>query len=221
MKRTHDTPRWSQRRTQVLVSLLKTQAPPDFQARVLARVRELHQASLTHQAGGTDLPGRWQGFYTWLKATMQGRPMALATAASSVSVLLLGGSLVWWLSSPRGGALTPPAEVGSLAVAPQLGEQAVGHHEGLDAIAVDGEYVHLAAYPPAPVDLVISGTAPPPPNERETASNVVPQEQAVIPSTALPSLQSTGERPRAAPTPSKRSGIKRVEPGKTKRVKKG
>ena len=35
MKRTHDPHRWSQRRTQALLSLLKTQAPPDFQTRVL------------------------------------------------------------------------------------------------------------------------------------------------------------------------------------------
>jgi len=221
MKRTYDTHRWSQRRTQALLSLLRTQAPPDFQARVLARVRELHQASLTHQAEGAALPGRWQGFSAWLKAALQGHPTVLATAVGSVSVFLLSSSLVWWLSSPSRGDLAPPAEVVSLAGAPQSGEQAVDHPEGRDTTTADGEYVQLAAYPPAPVDLIVSGTVPPPPGERETTSTAAPQAQAVIPPTALPSLQTPGEPPRAAQTQSRRSGIKRAEPGKTKRVKKG
>lgn len=221
MKRTHNPHRWSQRRTQALLSLLKTQAPPDFQTRVLARVHELHHAALTHQAGGAEPPGRWQGFCTWLKATIQVRPTALATAAGSVSMLLLGSSLVWWLSSPRGGDLTPPAEVVSLAGAPQSGEQVAGPHEELAVRTVDRESGQLAAYPPTSVDLIVSGTASPSPNERETISTEVPQEQAVIPSTALPSLQRTGEHPRVVQTQSKRSSIKRAEPGKTKRAKQG
>ena len=108
-------------------------------------------------------------------------------------MLLLGSSLVWWLSSPRGGNLTPPAEVVSLAGAPQSGEQGAGPHEELAVRTVDREYGQLAAYPPTPVDLIVSGTASPSPNERETISTEVPQEQAAIPSTALPSLQRTGE----------------------------
>ena len=180
MKRTRSTPMVSTTHSG-FVEPVEDASSPDFQTRVLARVHELHHAALTHQAGGrssgADLRGRWQGFCTWLKATIQVRPTALAAAAGSVSMLLLGSSLVWWLSSPRGGNLTPPAEVVSLAGAPQSGEQGAGPHEELAVRTVDREYGQLAAYPPTPVDLIVSGTASPSPTSGRRSAPKCPRSR--------------------------------------------
>jgi hypothetical protein len=217
MKRTHDKDQWSQRRTEALLNLLKTRASPDFQTQVLARVRTLQQASEMRPIAGQELPGRWQEYRAWLQATVHGHPLTLATVAGSMSALLLIGSLLWWSSSSHGGNLAPAAEVAALAAAPQGEVPATAPRAEFDLIALDEAYGQRTVSPSISIDLITSRSEAPSSNEQETIKTTISQEQLVIPSVPLPSLQGPNKGPGVTPTQNQR--FKKGGPSKSKRAK--
>lgn len=222
MKRPSSTQQWSRRRTEALLGLFKTQAPPDFHAQVLARVHEQQHISAASHTSQASITGRWQQFYAWLRETILFKPRCatLATAAGSVCVLLLSGALLWWTFVQGGGGPTPPLGDGSLASVPS--PETTGTHQDERLAGVTGYQAQLplVAKPSEPADTVLSYALQQTIDDPAAAGDMTLQEQALLPPT-IPLLQSANDPPPMIKTEPQRLHAKRAIPAKPKRTKKG
>ena len=217
MKRMHKPRPWSQQRTAALLHLFKTPAPPDFQTRVLERIRALQEAAAPPQVQESQAPARWQRLPACLRATVHGHPLLLATVAGSLSALLCLSSVVWWSSAPGWRPDTSGTAVSFLAVVPTpeaVPTTAQGERETRRS---EGAYEQFVDYTPLPADLTTSAVVRPLAEAPETPRIPLVQERVVIPTPPSSELHSTPKRAvTISPLPQR---VRQGNAGKSKRMK--
>ena len=118
MKHRTFTQLWARRRTKVLLSLFKTQAPPDFHAQVFSRLQERqHHATMSSPSQASPSRG-WQRLRQRLSEVIQRQShgVTLMMVASRAYVLVLAVALLWWVqlqhyAQPAARHDTPPLEL--------------------------------------------------------------------------------------------------------------
>lgn len=222
MKRLSSTQQWSRRRTEALLGLFKTQAPPDLRSQVLARVHERQHISVASRTPQGSITGRWQQFYAWLQGTILLKPRypTLATAAGSVCVLFLSGVLLWWTCMQGSGEPMPSPGDGSLAAVPSPQTPWTHPYEHLAGATSDQAQLPFVATAPELANPIMPEALQQTTNNPAATDNMTLQKQLLLPPT-IPLLQSANDPPPIIKTEPQRLPTKRALPARPKRVKKG
>lgn len=218
MERNHHTKEWSRRRTQALLRLFKTQAPPDFREQVLRRAHAHQRVMFAQDQLGLSRCRVWQLCRTelltlWHRAAQQ---PGTVVAVVSTGAILLSVGMLWW---------GPPAHLPQLVTAqlptevPQQGKQTLPTHTDTAQMASHSEALFDGGTVDQPAGVAPQSLAPRL-ESLHPASPRSPETRASLPPAVPPVPWTAMEVLPPLQNPAPRLSHKRPSSVKGKRVKK-